>query len=86
MENQNNVVIYVYRYMWLFENNENMQIKVISGVPEEHKQFMEVLKNDKKVTKAVRVYLHEYDVNLIEFFESIKEEKKEKEVNEEIEK
>lgn len=72
--------ILVYRYMWLFEGNDNMCIKVLSGVTEEHEQFINALKNDSKVTKAVRVYLHEYDVNLIEFYESIKEVKEDEEV------
>lgn len=69
----NDKTILVYRYMWLFEGNENMCIKVLSGVTEEHAQFMNALKGDKSVKKAVRVYLHEYDVNLIEFYESIKD-------------
>lgn len=67
----NDRTILVYRYMWLFEGNENMCIKVLSGVTEEHKQFIEALKNNKRVIKAARTYLHEYDVNLIEFYESI---------------
>lgn len=69
----NDRTILVYRYMWLFEGSENMCIKVLSGVAEEHKQFIEALKNNNRVIKAVRTYLHEYDVNLIEFYESIKD-------------
>lgn len=65
--------ILVYRYMWLFEGNDNMCIKVLSGVLREHEQFINALKNDSEVVKCVRVYLHEYNVDLIEFYESIKD-------------
>ena len=65
-----------YRYMWLYEGNENLNIKVITGLDIEHDKFIEALKNDVNVTKACRVYLNEIDVSLIEFYDNIKEDKK----------
>lgn len=76
MENakKDNQKIVVYRYMWLFDGNDNLNIKVLSGVKQEHDMFIEHLKNDERVTKACRVYLHEIDINLIEFYDDLKKE------------
>lgn len=74
-DKKTNQKIYVYRYMWLFDGSENLNIKVLSGCLQEHEDFMKALKNDETVLKAVRVYLHEIDVNLIEFYDDIKKEK-----------
>ena len=73
MENvkTNETKIFVYLYMWLFDGSENMCIKVLSDIPEAHEKFMDMLKADERVSKASRVYLHEYDINKIEFYENI---------------
>lgn len=79
-----NVKLYAYRYMWLFESNENMCVKIICGTEKEHNDFMALLAADKNVVKACRVYLHEIDLANIEHYEDIfellkKEEKDNKE-------
>lgn len=71
MENKNNVTIYVYRYMWLVDGSEKLNIKVVSGTVEEHELFINALKNEQSIVNACRVYLHEIDINLIEMYDSI---------------
>ena len=78
-KNSQHQIIKVFRYMWLVEGSENMCIKVISDVEEMHKKFIEALKADKRVIKAARVYLHEYDVAMIEFYEGLVDKEKEEE-------
>lgn len=73
MEKNQQQIIYVYRYIWTVKDNPNMCIKVISGLFEEHKAFEDALKKAPEVEKASRVYLHEYDVSLIELYETVKE-------------
>lgn len=73
MESKQQQIIFVYRYIWTVKDNPNMCIKVISGLPDEHKAFEEALRKAPEVEKASRVYLHEYDVNLIELYEAVKE-------------
>lgn len=79
MENQNKQTIKSYRYMWLFEGNENLNIKVITGLDVEHDDFIKALQDDDRVVNACRVYLHEIDINLIEFYDSIKKKEDKKE-------
>lgn len=82
MENENvnlsvvsNPVIYVYRYMWLTKGDEKLKIRVIAGVQDEHEAFISALKAKDEVINLCRVYLHEIDVNLVEFYETLKGEK-----------
>lgn len=73
MDNQKGQTIYVYRYMWLMQGNENMCVKVLSGTLEEQAMFINSLRSSEEVTKAVRVYLHEIDISLIEMYDKIKD-------------
>lgn len=74
-----NVKLYSYRYMWLFEDNDNMCVKIICGTEKEHNEFMDMLVADKNVVKACRVYQHEIDLANIEHYEDIFELRKEEE-------
>lgn len=69
------VKIEVYRYMWLIEGEESMKVRVVAGVEHEHADFIKQLQSAENVTNACRVYLHEIDVEKVEDYESIKNNK-----------
>lgn len=69
MENQ---YIYVYRYLWQAKDNENICVKVVSGLLAEHDKIIESIKNDDNIVKCTRVYMSQYDPNKLEEYESIK--------------
>lgn len=73
-----NVKLYTFRYMWLFDNCENVCVKIICGTEKEHADFMNMLATDEKVVKACRVYVNEIDLSNIEHYEDIFELCKEK--------
>lgn len=64
-------IIVTYRYMWLTENNDNLKIRIVSGIEEEHKKIMEELINSPDVVKAVRVYMHEINCAKLEEYEAL---------------
>lgn len=82
-DNNKKVVLYAYRYMWLFEDNDNMCVKILCGTNLEHADFIRMLVSDEKVVKACRVYLHEIDLANIEHYEDIFELNKEEKENKE---
>lgn len=67
--------LFCYRYMWLVEGSENLNIKIVVDLMEGHEKFVENLKNIDGVISLVRVYQYEIDVDQIERFESIIEKK-----------
>lgn len=77
-------VIYTYRYIWLMKDNDKLNVRIISGVKEEHEQFVKVLQENKLVEKASRVYVNEYDVTKMDDYEPVKESIEEVEEYEEI--
>lgn len=84
MEN-NKTIIYTYRYMWQTNKKGALNktfIKVLSAPEVEHKQFIELLCKDKSVTMASRMYMCEYDVEIMDVPETIKKMKKDGENNE----
>lgn len=84
MENQK-TIIYSYRYMWQTNKKGELNktfVRVISGPTAEHDLFIENLKKNKFVVMASRLYMCEYQVNLLDIPETIKTVKKEVEKNE----
>lgn len=71
--------IYVFRYMWLTKGDEKLKIRIIAGVTDEHEAFISAMKAEENVENLCRVYLHEIDVNLVEFYETLKGEQEENE-------
>lgn len=65
--------IYVYRYLWTEKDNENVCIKVVSGVKEEHDRFVKSILSTDKVLKCSRVYMGQYNIDLLEKYENVKE-------------
>lgn len=65
--------IYVYRYLWTEKDNDNVCIKVVSGVKEEHDRFIKSVLSADKVLKCSRVYMAQYNIDLLEKYENIKE-------------
>lgn len=81
----NNTVIYTYRYMWQTNKKGELNktfVKIVSGSIAEHEQFVKMLKEDKHITLASRMYVCEYQVDKLDVPESIKTIKKEGEKNE----
>lgn len=76
--------IYTYRYIWLMKDNDKLNVRIISGVKEEHEQFVKVLHENKAVEKASRVYVNEYDVTKMDDYEPVKQSIEEVEEDEEI--
>lgn len=75
--------IYTYRYIWLIKNNDKLNVRIISGIKEEHEQFVKVLLDNVDVEKASRVYVCEYDIVKMDDYEPVKQSKEENQ-NEEI--
>lgn len=70
-------VIYTYRYMWKSKAaNGKYCIQIVSGVEQEHKEFMSKLNANDDVLCASRIYLHEINVLYTEQHEIIKKEEK----------
>lgn len=68
--------LFCYRYMWLTEDSENLNIKILVDIDEGHQRFIENLKNTDKIRSLVRVYQYEIDLEKIECYESLYENKK----------
>lgn len=75
--------IYVYRYIWLMKNSDKLNVRIISGIKEEHEQFVNVLLDNNHVEKASRVYVCEYDIVKMDDYEPVKQ-SKEVDKNEEV--
>lgn len=75
--------IYTYRYIWLMKNSDKLNVRIISGIKEEHEQFVKVLLENDDVEKASRVYVCEYDIVKMDDYEPVKQ-SKEVEEDEEI--
>lgn len=63
--------LFCYRYMWLTENSENLNIKILVDIDEGHQKFIETLKALPDICSLVRVYQYEIDAEKIEAFESL---------------
>lgn len=87
MENQEQkqpIKVYTYRYMWKNKDN-GLCVKFITGVVQEHNQFMDILMKDENIVSALREYVNEIDYSFIGWSQAIKEENKsEVKNNEEI--
>lgn len=68
--------LFCYRYMWLIEDSENLNIKILVDIDEGHQKFIDTLKALNGVRSLVRVYQYEIDSDKIESFESLYENKK----------
>ena len=71
------MIVKTYRYMWLYADDEKLNVRFVSGTEEEHEKFIQALKDDDRIINATRVYVHEIDINHVEVYENIvyKEEK-----------
>lgn len=67
-------VLKCYRYLWKTKEikKDNLYCKIITGVDDEHRQFMQALQKDETVVSAGREYLYEIDPAMISRFENIK--------------
>lgn len=80
MGNKQTTYIYTYRYMWQSKNTNDICVKVLSGVPEEHARFIKSINESADVVKCTRVYMSQCDVEKLEQYENIKTENKQEEV------
>lgn len=69
--------IKTYRYMWLKDDSDKLNIRIVSGITEEHNRFIEDMKQCEGITHFTRVYVHEIDFTQIEYYENLIEEKEE---------
>lgn len=69
-------VLKCYRYLWKSKEakKDTLNCKIITGVDEEHKQFLHNLQKNPDVISAGREYLYEIDPALMTRFENIKSE------------
>lgn len=73
----NPTVIYTYRYMWKSKTAGGKYcIQIVSGLEQEHKEFMAKLNSNEDVLCATRIYLHEINVLYSEQHEIVKKEEK----------
>lgn len=76
-----------YRYLWQTNKKGELNqtfVKIVTGSDDEHNRFMELLRKNKTVTMASRMYICEYHVDKMDIPETIKtlnKEKKEDETN-----
>lgn len=69
----NNTVVYTYRYIWKSKAADGKYcVQIVSGVEQEHKEFMARLNSNDDVLCASRIYLHEINVLFTEQHETIK--------------
>lgn len=64
--------IYTYRYLWQSKKSEDICVKVLSGVPEEHDKFIKAINDSEDIIKCTRVYMSQVDVDKLEAYENIK--------------
>lgn len=67
--------IYTYRYMWLTEASkeaDKVNVRLITGVAEEHDAFIKTLQESDEVVNATRCYVCEYDVAQMDLYEKVK--------------
>lgn len=78
MKKQENMTVYTYRYIWKLKDEKEgkFNVKYLTGVTEEHKQFMGRIQQDESVVSCARIYVSEVNVSLTEQHEIVKKEKK----------
>ena len=68
--------MYSYRYVWRMKGSEShqLQVKILTGVRQEHEEFRKALQNDPEVQSALCEYICEYDPLVIAYTDVIKKE------------
>lgn len=78
MENQEQkqpIKVFTYRYMWKCKD-DGLRVKFLTGIEQEHNQFMDILMKDDDIVSALREYVNEIDYSFIGWSQAIKEENK----------
>lgn len=71
MSQDENNVVYTFRYMWKIKGNTSVNFKIISDVLSGVQAFEDTLLRLENLDGCAREYLHEYDVSRVGVFEKI---------------
>lgn len=73
--------IHAFKYLWKSNDGkkDSYNVKIITGIEEEHKRFEKALQSDNNVLSACKEYLYSIDVTQMSKIETIKSEVKQNE-------